>query len=563
MQIPRGHKKLQAFLEETTQECGVSRTHRMNEAKYFRDYFMKGAATNNNPIIYNKIRPHIDNMSSTLFSPVDARFTIDYDYTDSPQALDMANKAARIVTRDVQKTKTDSVFGDGVLWSCVFGSMFVRDNWGSNGAESNLIFPSQMGVLKENTLDLSRQEAFTITHFITQGQFLRLIRGHPDEADLMKNVMRSAAASRKDGDFQNNMMNQLIISGINNAVTSGTTNTKQGAFMFGNAMPTFGPEVMAEMIQIDETWVFDAGKGTDEDPGDWVTFLSVNEHIIEGRYKHRNLSGVKGETGITQICPRPIEGYFWGLPPITDVTSLQDEFSGRMQAYNRIAKMRANPARLITGMNISEQKYKAQNTPGGLLSDSNPGGKAESLAPEMPQEQEFMMKQVDSYFDEAGGFTSSMKGQGESGVRSDDHASTLVRTGSSRIRDKAINIERQYADVGDFRLKLMAAKTAINYKTEDGQTEFRLGDLPKDWRISVDSHSSSPVFSEDNKQLALQLKKLGVIDAATTVRLLHPPMEDEIVDTIKKGEKQNQEMMEKAAKGDPGFWSKLLTGKKK
>lgn len=561
MKIPRVYKKLQAFLNDTIDECNVSRQQRINEARYYRDYLLKGTATNEYKVHFNKIYPFVDMMASTLFSPIDARFLIDYDYTDDPKSIDMALKAARIITRDIQKTKTDNTFGEGVFWSCVYGSMFLRDNWGHHGAESTLIFPSQMGVLKENTLDLARQEAFTIVHYITRGQFMRLISDHPDREQLIKDVVKAAASARKSDEMQNNIMNQLIISGINNAMTTnGSQNTKHGAFLFGSAQPAFGPEVLAEMIQLDETWIMDMESS---DAGDYVTYLSVGEHIIEGRYKKRNLSGVKGETGITQISPHPMEGYFWSRSELANVIPLQDEFVGRMHAYNRIAKMRANPARVGIGMpGINEQRYKAANTPGGYMSDSTPGGKMESLAPEMPTEQQYMMDQIDAYFDEAGGFTQGMKGKGEAGVRAGDHADTLIRNGSARIRDKAINIERQYADVGDFRLKLMAAKQATNYKTENGD-EFRLGDLPGDWRVTVDSHSSSPVFAEDNKQMALQLKKLGVIDASTTVRMLHPPMEDEIVDTIKRSEKQNAELQEKAAKQDPSFWSKLLTGKKK
>lgn len=564
MKIPRGYKRLQAFLETTVEECGVSRQARMNEAKFYRDYLLRGTSDGKTQVVANKCFPHVDMMSSTLFSPVDARFTIDYDHTDDPSSLDMAVKASRILTRDIQKSDTDSEFGEGVFWGCTYGCMFLRDNWGHHGAEPSLIFPFQMGVLKENTNGLGRQEAFTIRHYITKGQFVRQVQGHPDEKELIKNVMRTAASARKGEDFQENMMSQLILSGINNAVSTTGTNQKQGSFLFGNAIPAFGPEVLAEMIELNETWVFDMESDEDDSPGDWVTFLSVGEHIIEGRYKQRNLSGVKGETGITQICPHPIKGYFWGRSDLANVNNLQDEFNGRMNAYNRVAKMRANPARLAIGMaGLNSEKYAAQNKPGGFLTDSTPNGKIESLAPEMPQEQEYMMNQISELFDEAGGFSNGMQGKGESGVRSNNHADTLIRTGSTRIRDKAINIERQFSEVGDFRLKLMAAKTATIYKTESG-VEFRLTDLPADWRVSVDSHSSSPVFSEDNKQMALQLKKLGVIDSATTVRMLHPPMEDEIVDTIRRAEKVQQQEMAEAKKADPqGFWAALLGGKSK
>lgn len=567
MKIPRGYKRLQAFLETTIGECGVSRQSRMNEAKFYRDYLLRGSPDGSKQVVFNKCGPYIDFVSSTLFSPIEARFLIDYEYTDDEASLDMAVKAARILTRDLQKTNTDEKFSQGVYWASTYGCMFLRDNWGHHGAEPNLVFPCQMGVLKENTNDLDRQEAFTLRHYITKGQFMRMIMGHPDEAELKKNVLRTAASARKGEDFQDNMMNQLILSGINNAVSVTGTNQKQGSFLFGNAIPSFGAEVLAEMIELNETWVRDLETAGDDegDYGDWVTFLSVGEHIIEGRYKQRNLSDVYGETGFTQIVPFPVEGYFWGRSKLADVNNLQDEFVGRLNAYNRIAKMRANPARLATGMSgLTEPKFSAQNKPGGLLSDANPNAKMQSLAPDMPTEQEYMMGQVDTFFDEAGGLTEGMKGQGAAGVRSDDHFSGMIRTGSTRIRNKAINVERQYSEVGDFRLKLLQVKkpgTQI-HKTKKG-VEFRLIDLPPDWRVTVDSHSSSPMFSDDNRQLALQLAKLKIIDGVTAIRMIHPPMEDEVVDSIERKEKQEQEMLEKAAKQDPSIWAKIFGGGKK
>lgn len=563
MRIPQGYKKLQSFLTDVVDECNVSRNHRLNEAKYFRDYALNGTNKGNSKVIFNKCFPYVDMLASTLFSPVDARFIIDYDHTIDEPSLDMAQTAARVLTRDMQKTNTDSKFADGVFWACTYGSMFLRDNWGHYGAEPSLILPTQMGVLTENVNDLSRQEAFTITHYVTKGQFLRLIQGHPDEEALKRSVLASMAVTRRSDDFQESMMNQLILSGINNAVTTNTANNNTGSFVFGNATPTLGADVLASMIKLDETWVMDLERNQDDSPSDWVTFLSVGEHIIEGRYKQRNLCGVKGETGITQICPHPVEGYFWGRSELVSVVSIQDEFNGRLNTYTKVAKMRANPARLAVGMSgLTSTKYDAANRPGGFLSDSSPGGKIESLAPDMPQEQEYMMRQIDDYFDQAGGFTSQMQGKGEQGVRSGNHSDSLIRTGSTRMRDKAINVERQYSEVGDFRLKLLQVKSAYVYKTKKGD-EFRLGDLPSDWRVSVDSHSSSPVFSEDNKQLALSLKKLQVIDNVTAVKMLHPPMEDEIVDNIQRAEAAQQKMQQEAIKQDPSLLSLMFGGKKK
>ena len=40
----------------------------------------------------------------------------------------------------------------------------------------------------------------------------------------------------------------------------------------------------------------------------------------------------------------------------------------------------------------------------------------------------------------------------------------------------------------------------------------RFADLPEDWRITVDSHSSSPIFADENTQMVFAAQKLGIVD---------------------------------------------------
>ena len=45
---------------------------------------------------------------------------------------------------------------------------------------------------------------------------------------------------------------------------------------------------------------------------------------------------------------------------------------------------------------------------------------------------------------------------------------------------------------------------------------FMLSDLPEDWRITVDSHSSSPIFQDENTQLVFAAHKDGTVDETAT-----------------------------------------------
>ena len=67
------------------------------------------------------------------------------------------------------------------------------------------------------------------------------------------------------------------------------------------------------------------------------------------------------------------------------------------------------------------------------------------------------------------------------------------------------------------------------------------------------SHTASPAFQEDTRNLAVALKKLGVIDDEDTILLTHPPHEDMLV--LKA--KQKAEMQAKLVAQHP----ELLLGK--
>jgi hypothetical protein len=126
-----------------------------------------------------------------------------------------------------------------------------------------------------------------------------------------------------------------------------------------------------------------------------------------------------------------------------------------------------------------------------------------------------------------------MQGKGEPGVRADSHANTLMKTASPYLRDRALLVERQVATAADKTLSLKEAKDASKYWTDGttiqtmSDTEFLLTDLPDDWRVSVDSHSSSPIFSDENTQLIMAGLKTGIVTGEYVVDNLPFPNKEE------------------------------------
>jgi hypothetical protein len=191
------------------------------------------------------------------------------------------------------------------------------------------------------------------------------------------------------------------------------------------------------------------------------------------------------------------------------------------------------------------------NAPGGWITEENPNAKMTPFVPALPEQawQEFM--ELVGMFDEMGGFPPVMQGRGEQGVRANIHAQAMTRNASGRMRDKALVVERSLEEVGDLAFKILQAKDATVFKDDKG-TEFLLAQVPADYQVKVDSHSGSPAFSEDHKELAFALAKSGAIGPEDLIMLTQPPMLDILIAHAKERAKAQAEFaakhLEEAAK---------------
>src|SRR5205823_1761684 len=87
-----------------------------------------------------------------------------------------------------------------------------------------------------------------------------------------------------------------------------------------------------------------------------------------------------------------------------------------------------------------------------------PNSKVQDLTPQMPPQAMEMLKFVIDIINNLAGFPDIMRGQGEAGVRAGTHASTLMKTASPTLRDRALLVERQCAVAADLTLAIKTAK---------------------------------------------------------------------------------------------------------
>ena len=165
-------------------------------------------------------------------------------------------------------------------------------------------------------------------------------------------------------------------------------------------------------------------------------------------------------------------------------------------------------------------------------------------------------------FDDMSGLTPTLSGHGESGVRAQAHAETLVRMSSPRLKTDALTIERQLEGLGGLLLDIMRAKVpeeltawmmpkdtvgskiagaslpVSEEEFEDAPVagmkpiKFLLYHLPDSCKVTVDSHSASPAFSQDTRVLLFELAKLGVVSGDKLIEHLHPPGAEAMIEDL-------------------------------
>ena len=76
MRIPDDPIQREYFYSDLVDKCSVSIQERTGTYDSLRSYYLFGAGLDAPPAYYNKIYPHIDQLSSFLYSAETTRFTI-------------------------------------------------------------------------------------------------------------------------------------------------------------------------------------------------------------------------------------------------------------------------------------------------------------------------------------------------------------------------------------------------------------------------------------------------------------------------------------------------------
>jgi hypothetical protein len=543
MRIPKDERGLIKLAQELIEVCGVSQGSRGAAYQSYSQLIETGRAQGGLSLT-NTLFSHIDRLSSHLYCPTEARFAIDFQNVYDQATLLQADQVARILTRAFSLNNFDLAFAGGVSLALGMGSAFLKITGKTEritigdksithikSAGARIVPPWLMGVENEARNGLAEQEAILETVYLNKHDVWRRIAHLPDAEKLYKRIL--AQSNKSSGPGMPSSYVQVLSTSNLNISPQGSQPQSPGGIVQMTGDPnysTVGPQVLSEMIQMWELWVWD------DDRNDYLMIQMIAPDVLIAP-RHKRINEFCDDTlPYVLIQPNEVSGYFWGRSEIIDVIGLQGALTETMDDFRRLIGVQYDKRLAFEGFDGDPQELYDDFRSAGFVS-GRAGSKVTDLTPSLPPGALEYIKLIRTMMEDISGFGNILSGQGEAGVRAGNHAETLVKTASPRLRDRSLVVERQYATFGDTYLHYLEAKDGNQYYTDPEKPEesaFLLDQLPDDRRVMVDSHSSSPIYENDhNSRVAFGLK-MGLIQGDDAIDMLNFPNRDELKRKWKK-----------------------------
>jgi hypothetical protein len=535
---------------EIRDACMVSIETRRQLYSRRKKFFMFGS-DDMREVRYNRLFSHTDLVSSFLYSPDHATFSLSGGI-NAPDAI--ARQSVALGDEWNEQFRDSGLaysYGVALTWSLIFDSMFLKIGW--NDARDQLagrmLQPASFGVYDETEPDLDAQEAFVHVYRLPyDNAVLRLYR-----AGLKDRVKDIGVSVGTPIDDLPPVLKQLIISSTGGQNLTGN--------IMGQApldvMPMVRYEAQSDIptVEFQELWVWD------DITEDYCIFTLCDPDILlsDSRDTINALRDAKGgekvhgvsesntfldqEHPFVPIIPYQLPDYFWGEAHSERLIPLQQWTTERLDQIAEILEQQVDPAKVFSGfMGLGDEKAGALGGPGTWVMDALPSAKVEKLDPKMPEDLFSEVKEIGAIFLEASGLTETVTGQGAKNVRGASQAKQLATTGSGRIKKVAINLEPSLVQCGDLGLKLFQRNSDEELIDAKGEKFLPAQYAADKWSLRIAGHSHSPLFMDESRELAQVLLKSQAIDREMFVRLLNPPQRDTIITQLRQRVLAEQQM---------------------
>lgn len=573
MRLEKKPRDLAAQALDIIETCRVSQGSRAAAYRSYAQWTETGNPSGGLALA-NQMYGFLDRLSSHLYSPSDLRLSVNSQTFKSKEWLKRFDHVGQTLSEEWEAKNIDITCGWGVKEALTYGacilkqSVEVTDTKNDLGdpvrvidIDGSLVMPWQFGVYNEGENSLSKQEAVVETVMLTKAELWRRVRGLPGAEKLYKRILASSSAEQGTG-VPSSFMHQVLSTAILDTTLANATRPTPGGIVQLSNNPnqgTLGPMVGADLYALHQLWV------KDDERDDYTTIQLVDDVLIapynDGKIitKKNNLF-CPGALPYSLIQANVVANYFWGRSEIVDLMMLQACLSGTLDNITRIIKNIFDKILALEGFEGDLEEFYAQLRTTGIMPMPQ-GAKVNDLTPTFPADALKFVELILQMMERVSGFSNILSGSGEPGVRAGVHADTLMRTASPRLRDRSLLIERQIATAADATLACLQAKEAKIFWTDENETsDFLLSQLPPDRRVSVDSHSTSPIYHDDHQNLMAFGIKAGFITGDSAIEQLPYNHKDVLLARLREMEEKKAAMLAKLEQRDPEAFAKLVSG---
>jgi hypothetical protein len=541
MKIPASPGERAQFYQDIISQCQASRQARRDFYRLMRMYYLFGTADDSMIDMvgrFNNIMPHMDQLSSFMFSPETTRFSIDIGPSVNSEEYKKVAPLIKGIHREWHGQNGGGIdvdFKNTLDWAGVYGTMLMKFRW-KNWKRKNedgeieeagetqhfLVYPHNFGVFREDKRGLHKQEAFTESYHITKTQLENELRSaaHPNTASIIDAAQVGSVGT--EGNVATGQVDRLIVTALQGGSITGTANMTAS-----NLSMMYTPTVTQDLIEMTELYVYD------DSIADYriVTWMHPNYPIWD---RPLGKIFIPGTSPYVQVCPRPMEDYFWGASEVEKLIPLQDMLNERIMDIRHMLKMQAHPSNSVTGETaIPDEMQMALDTPSGILALGSPAATIKQNTVTIPQDLWRDVQQVKEFFGEISGLPPVNQGQGVKGVRSEGHAQMLSQLGSTRPKNRALIVEESLDDIATLVVKILKRYDPRPYAEDaEGGKQFFARQFTDDFVAKVDGHTSSPVFMENFENKVWKLLEMGIINKQEALMLLDIPLKELLKQTL-------------------------------
>ena len=118
MKIPSGESREDFYLD-IINKCMVSKEERRGDYTTLRAYYLFGAGPESAPAYFNKIHPHLDQLTSFLYSAETTRFSIALGASVPTAEHKKTPSLTQALNDEWLNSNADQVFSTALTWSLV------------------------------------------------------------------------------------------------------------------------------------------------------------------------------------------------------------------------------------------------------------------------------------------------------------------------------------------------------------------------------------------------------------------------------------------------------------